>query len=86
MPSVRRTAIFLPDELHERLRQEAFRARVPEGDVNVKYKLRLQLRDKPRISFTDMTSMIVMREQGIRRVLTADTHFQQVSMGFETLP
>ena len=50
------------------------------------YRLRLRYRDKPRISFTDLTSFTVMEELGIRRVLTADEHFQQAQLGFQVLP
>jgi uncharacterized protein len=50
------------------------------------YRLRLRYRDKPRISFTDLTSFSVMRELGIRQVLTADAHFTQVGLGFHQVP
>lgn len=50
------------------------------------YGLRLRYRDKPRISFTDLTSFAVMRELGVRRALTGDAHFRQVHLGFQTLP
>jgi predicted nucleic acid-binding protein len=50
------------------------------------YKMRLRYRDKPRVSFTDLTSFTVMRELGIRHVLTADAHFQQAGLGFHRLP
>jgi predicted nucleic acid-binding protein len=50
------------------------------------WRLRLRSRDKPRISFTDLTSFTVMRELGLRRVLTADAHFEQVGLGFARLP
>jgi predicted nucleic acid-binding protein len=50
------------------------------------YKLRLRYRDKPRISFTDLTSFVVMRELGIRHALTADANFSQVHLGFQILP
>jgi len=50
------------------------------------YRLRLRYRDKPRISFTDLTSFTVMRELGIRQVLTADAHFTQVGLGFHQVP
>ncbi|HYM12293.1 MAG TPA: PIN domain-containing protein [Bryobacterales bacterium] len=50
------------------------------------YALRLRYRDKPRISFTDLTSFAVMRELGLRHVLTADTHFAQAHLGFHKVP
>ncbi len=49
-------------------------------------KLRLKYKDKPEISFTDFTSMVVMRDLGLKRVLTEDRHFAQVGMGFERVP
>ena len=50
------------------------------------YELRLRYRDKPGFSFTDLTSFVVMRELGIREVLTADVHFDQVHLGFQRVP
>ncbi|MBP7892883.1 MAG: type II toxin-antitoxin system VapC family toxin [Firmicutes bacterium] len=50
------------------------------------WDLRVQLKDKVRISFTDLTSMIIMRECGARHVLTEDKHFAQVGLGFELAP
>lgn len=50
------------------------------------WRLRLRHRDKPRISFTDLTSFVVMRELGLQEVLTGDAHFEQVGMGFLKLP
>lgn len=46
------------------------------------WRLRLRYHDKPRISFTDFTSFVVMRELGLRHALTGDAHFEQVGMGF----
>jgi uncharacterized protein len=48
--------------------------------------LRLKYLDKPEISFTDLTSMVVMREFNIEQVLTEDAHFIQVGLGFERVP
>jgi predicted nucleic acid-binding protein len=53
---------------------------------NAAFELRLKLADKPRISFTDITSMIIMRELGILDVMTGDDHFRHVGLGFRTLP
>ena len=50
------------------------------------WRQRLRYRDKPRIPFTDLTSFVVMRELGMREVLTGDAHFEQVGMGFVRRP
>jgi uncharacterized protein len=50
------------------------------------YLWRVRYRDKPGISFTDLTSFVVMKELGIREVLTADAHFTQVHLGFRRVP
>lgn len=49
-------------------------------------ELRKQFSDKPRISFTDLTSMAIMQDLGITDVLTADMHFTHVGLGFRALP
>ena len=48
--------------------------------------LRLKFRDKPDISFTGLTSMVVMQEFGISDILTGDIHFTYVGMGFILKP
>jgi predicted nucleic acid-binding protein len=48
-------------------------------------RLRLKYRDKPRISFTDFTSFVVMRELGLAEVITDDDHFQHVGLGFRKI-
>ncbi|MBL7118171.1 MAG: type II toxin-antitoxin system VapC family toxin [Candidatus Syntrophoarchaeum sp.] len=48
--------------------------------------LRIKFQDKPGISFTDLTSMVVMLETGITDILTEDDHFTQVGMGFQKIP
>lgn len=48
--------------------------------------LRLKFSDKPKISFTDLTTMTIMKELGITDVMTADSHFLQVGLGFHILP
>lgn len=53
---------------------------------NAAFEFRLKLADKPRISFTDITSMVIMRELGIVDVMTGDDRFQQVGLGFRSLP
>ena len=50
------------------------------------FDLRLAFRDKPEISFTDLTSIAIMQELKITDVLTGDRHFLQVGFGFRILP
>ncbi len=49
-------------------------------------ELRRRFSDKPLISFTDLTSMVIMENQGITDILTEDDHFLQVGLGFKTVP
>jgi predicted nucleic acid-binding protein len=55
--------------------------RVDPDRFDKAWNLRLRYKDKPRVSFTDLTSFVV-RESHIRRVLTADAHFGQIGLGF----
>jgi len=50
------------------------------------YDLRIKFRDKPDISFTDLTTMIVAQELKIVDILTGDNHFIQAGLGFRLLP
>ena len=49
------------------------------------WMLRKKLHDKPFISFTDLTSFILMKELSIKKVFTGDTDFEKVNMGFQQL-
>jgi len=48
--------------------------------------LRQRFADKPKISFTDLSTMVIMTELNVAKILTADSHFSQVGMGFQILP
>lgn len=48
--------------------------------------LRIKYLDKPKISFTDLSSMVVMQEYKIRKIVTEDAHFKQVGLDFECVP
>lgn len=50
------------------------------------FDLRLRFRDKPDISFTDLTSVEIAQELKITDILTADRHFTQVGLGFRIHP
>jgi len=49
-------------------------------------QLRRRYSDKPDISFTDLTSMVVMQELDLQDVLTGDAHFEHAGMGFRRRP
>jgi len=49
-------------------------------------QFRQRYSDKPDISFTDLTSMVVMEELELRDVLTGDAHFEHVGMGLRLQP
>jgi predicted nucleic acid-binding protein len=48
--------------------------------------LRKRFSDKPRISFTDLSTMALMAELKITDILTADRHFTHVGLGLRVLP
>lgn len=50
------------------------------------WELRKRFQDKPKISFTDLASMVVMRERAIKQILTDDDHFLHVGMEFHKVP
>ena len=49
-------------------------------------EFRKRFHDKPSISFTDLSSMVVMQELGIQHILTGDAHFTHVNLGFVIIP
>ena len=50
------------------------------------FDLRLMFRDKPDISFTDLTTMIVAQDLKVTDILTGDRHFIQAGLSFRLLP
>ena len=50
------------------------------------WTLREKLDDKPKISFTDLTSAVVMESNKIRTVLTEDDHFLQIGYDLMKIP
>jgi predicted nucleic acid-binding protein len=50
------------------------------------FDLRLAFRDKPDISFTDLTTMIVAQDLKVADILSGDRHFIQAGLGFRLLP
>ena len=60
--------------------------RINEERFTQTEKLRSRFLDKPLISFTDLTSMVVMQELNITKILTEDAHFTHVGIDFQLLP
>lgn len=50
------------------------------------WSFRIRYADKSLISFTDLTSFVIMAELGIAEVLTEDRHFEQVGLGLRCVP
>ncbi len=59
---------------------------VTETRFQKAFELRGKFSDKPKISFTDLSSMAIMTELKLSDILTADAHFVHVNLGFRTLP
>ena len=59
---------------------------VTEARFHKAFELRKRFRDKPRISFTDLSTMAIMIELKVTDVLTGDAHFSQVGLGFRIFP
>jgi predicted nucleic acid-binding protein len=59
--------------------------RITESRFEAAWLLRKRYQDKPDISFTDLTSIVLMQELAINRVFTGDTHFEEANLGFEIL-
>ncbi len=49
-------------------------------------ELRRRYADKPKISFTDLTTIAIMQELAVQDILTADADFCRVGLDFRTLP
>jgi predicted nucleic acid-binding protein len=60
--------------------------RITEKRFQAAWQLRLRYRDKPRISFTDLSSFVVMSEIGITTAVTGDAHFEHAGLGFRRIP
>jgi len=60
--------------------------RITEARFETAWSLRKKYQDKPDISFTDLTSFVLMQELVINTVFTGDAHFERVNLGFEILP
>jgi uncharacterized protein len=60
--------------------------RITSARFAAAWELRKRFQDKPKISFTDLTSMAVMRERMIKQILTDDEHFLHVGMEFQKVP
>jgi predicted nucleic acid-binding protein len=48
--------------------------------------LRLKYQDKPKISFNDFASMVIIKELGFKEIMTGDEHFEHVGMAFQRKP
>ena len=87
----RRTPFEVAAEAMEKINEATqsgylFLERINHDRFEKAKRMRLKYKDKPLISFTDLTSMAIMKEQGISRVLTDDEHFLHLGMDFIKVP
>jgi len=59
--------------------------RVTSERFQAAWEMRLRYRNKPRISFTDFTSFVVMKELGLTNVVSGDAHFEHAGLGFKRI-
>ena len=59
--------------------------RIDERRWEKAWNLSKKYSDKPYISFFDFSSFVVMKEKGISDALTADSHFEEIGLGFRKL-
>ena len=57
--------------------------RIDEERFNYAWMLRNVYRDKADMSFTDLTSFVLMKELNISRAFTGDHHFEMTNLGFD---
>ena len=60
--------------------------RITDERFEAAWQLRQRYADKPAISFTDLTSVVVMQERNIAEILTHDAHFMHVGLGLQLVP
>ncbi|MCK9441941.1 MAG: PIN domain-containing protein [Methanothrix sp.] len=60
--------------------------RIDEERFNYAWMLRNVYRDKADMSFTDLTSFVLMKELNISRAFTGDHHFEMANLGFDIWP
>ncbi len=60
---------------------------IPIGPERFKktLEMRVKFKDKPKISFTDLTTAMVMSEMKIAKIITADAHFTHLGLSFELI-
>ena len=59
--------------------------RITAERFSAAWALRRRYQDKPLISFTDLTSMAIIEEFGVKEVLTEDDHFAEVGMAVQRI-
>lgn len=81
------TAVRFIEALHSMIKNDQLRLeRISVERFKKAWQLRKKLKDKPSISFTDLTSFTLMQELKTTRVFTGDADFEKVNLGFEIIP
>lgn len=81
------TAVQFIEALHSMIKNDLLELeRIEEERFRIAWQLRKKLQDKPNISFTDLTSFVLMQELKITKAFTGDADFEKVNLGFEIIP
>lgn len=59
---------------------------IQEERFHAAIDLKLKYADKPDISFTDITSFLLIKEYSINEVITADSHFNYIGIDLIIVP
>ena len=60
--------------------------RITSQRFSAAWDLRKKFQDKPRLSFTDLTSIALIQERKIESILTDDDHFLHVGLNVQKVP
>ena len=77
--------VFIDAILEEIKKGRIVLERIDERRWEKAWNLSKKYYDKPYISFFDFSSFVVMKENGISDALTADSHFEEIGLGFRKL-
>jgi uncharacterized protein len=77
--------VFIDAILSAEKEEKILIERIGEARWEKAWALSKKYQDKADVSFVDLTSFVVMKENGISEALTADKHYEEVGLGLKKL-